>query len=35
MMASVTPHKMTKLDKLCVLASERSAQVRPQPAKTF
>jgi hypothetical protein len=29
MMANVTTHKMTKLDKLCVLASEWSAQIRP------
>jgi hypothetical protein len=29
MMANVTTHKMTKLDKLRVLASEWSAQIRP------
>ena len=28
MMANVTTHKMTKLDKLRVLASEWSAQIR-------
>ena len=29
MMANVTTHKMTKLDGLRVLASEWSAQIRP------
>ena len=29
MMANVTAHKMTKLDGLRVLASEWSAQIRP------